>query len=145
MKTIQTLLGITLMLTGVFVNSQTLSPRAQERQNNKVEILTLEERWDLQIWFYQEVQKMDLDQETLEDYESNFLMYSSRMMRLDDKDQNNTPEEVLDKLDQLVNQMNNTMKSILPLESYKMHEENVDVLMNYVKLKMEQQVSMTKI
>lgn len=145
MKTIQTLLGITLMLTGVFVNSQTLSPRAQERQNNKVEILTLEERWDLQIWFYQEVQKMDLDQETLEDYESNFLMYSSRMMRLDDKDQNNTPEEVLDKLDQLVNQMNNTMKSILPLESYKMHEENVGVLINYVKLKMEQQVSMTKI
>ena len=145
MRTIKTLLGITLMLTGLFVNSQTLSPREQERQNNKVEVLTLEERWDLQIWFYQEVQKMNLDQETLENYESNFLMYSSRMTRLNDKDQDNTPEEVVEKLDELVEQMNDTMKTILPSEPYKIHEENVRVLMNYIKLKMERQVSLTKI
>jgi len=145
MKTIKTLLVITLMLTGVYSNSQTLSPREQERQNNEVEILTNEERWDLQVWFYQEVQSMNLDKETLEEYESNFLMYSSRMMRLDDKDQDNTQEEIIEKLDELVVQMNETMKTILSQESYDIHEDNVKILINYVKLKMERQVSLTKI
>lgn len=145
MKTIKTLLVITLMLTGVYSNSQTLSPREQERQNNEVEILTNEERWDLQVWFYQEVQSMNLGKETLEEYESNFLMYSSRMMRLDDKDQDNTQEEIIEKLDELVVQMNETMKTILSQESYDIHEDNVKILINYVKLKMERQVSLTKI
>jgi hypothetical protein len=146
MKTIHTLLVITLMLTGVYSNSQTLSPREQERENNEVEILTNEERWDLQVWFYQEVQNMKLDEETLTEYESNFLMYSSRMMRLDDKDQNNTQDEIIEQLDELVEQMNETMKTILPQESYGIHEDNVKILINYVKLKMEQQqVSLSKI
>lgn len=140
MKTIKTLLIITLMLTGVYSNSQTLSPREQERQNNEVEILTNEERWDLQVWFYQEVQSMNLNKETLEEYESNFLMYSSRMMRLDDKDQDNTQEEIIEKLDELVVQMNKTMKTILPQESYNIHEDNVSILINYIKLKMEQRI-----
>lgn len=140
MKTIKTLLVITLMLTGVYSNSQTLSPREQERQNNEVEILTNEERWDLQVWFYQEVQSMNLNKETLEEYESNFLMYSSRMMRLDDKDQDNTQEEIIEKLDELVVQMNETMKTILPQESYNIHEDNVSILINYIKLKMEQRI-----
>lgn len=145
MKTIKTLLVIIVMLSGVYSNSQTLSPREQERQNNEVEILTLEERWDLQIWFYQELQSMNLDQETLEEYESNFLMYSSRMMRLDDKDQDNTQEEVIEKLDELVEELNVTMKTILPQESYEIHEDNLKILINYVKLKMDRQVSLTKI
>ncbi|WP_412986644.1 hypothetical protein [Pontimicrobium sp. IMCC45349] len=145
MKTIKSLLVVTLMLTGVTINSQTLTPQQQERENNKVEILTNEEKWDIQVWFYQEIQKMNLDEETLNQYESYFSMYSSRMTRLDDKDKDYTYTEVIEKLDELVVQLNNKMKEILPQESYKIHEENVTVLMKYIKLKMEREDYLVKI
>lgn len=145
MKTIKSLLVITLMLTVLNINSQTLTPRQQEIQDNKVEILTNEERWDIQVWFYQEVQSMNLDKETLNKYESYFSMYSSKMTRLDDKDKDYTYEEVLENLDKLVVQLNDKMKEILPQESYEVHEDNVKVLMNYVKLKMEQSDYLIKI
>jgi hypothetical protein len=145
MKTIKSLIVVTLMLTGVTINSQTLTPQQQERENNKVEILTNEEKWDIQVWFYQEIQKMNLDEETLNQYESYFSMYSSRMTRLDDKDKDYTYTEVIEKLDELVVQLNNKMKEILPQESYKIHEENVTVLMKYIKLKMEREDYLVKI
>lgn len=86
MKTIKSLLAALLVLTVVGVNAQSLSLKEQELENNETELFTDEEINDIQAWFYQEVQDMEMDEETLALYESNMLVYTSRMMRLDDKD-----------------------------------------------------------
>lgn len=145
MKTIKSLLVIALVFTFTNVNSQILSPRAQERENNEVNILSAEELWDLQLWFHQEVQKMNLDVVTQADYESNYLLYTSKMMRLDDKDKDYTYEEIVVKLDVYFNQLNNAMKDILTTEQFKIHEDNANILHNYVSLKMEKPEYLAKL
>lgn len=136
MKTIKSLLVGMLVLTVVSVNAQNLTLKEQERENNEVSLFTDAEKNDIQNWFYQEVQDMALDKETLAEYESNLLVYTSRMMRLDDKDKDYTKDEVLIEFELLLTELNHKMKSILPKEQLKTHEFNFGVLANYVEVKM---------
>lgn len=137
MKTIKLLLLIMLVLTVVNVNSQTLSQKEQQREDNEIALLTEEERSEIQLWFYQEVQKMSMDKETLNDYESNLLVYTSRMMRLNDKDQDYTHNEIINKFDTILDNLNDKMKDILSKEQYEIHEFNFKILANYTKLRMQ--------
>lgn len=136
MKFLKTFIFLSLVLTWSQINSQTLSPRAQERENNEVEILTMEERSEIQIWFNQEVEKMKLNQDTREAYEAFYLLYTSKMMRLDDKDQDYTKEEIMKEMETLIAKMNKRMRDILPDKAFDMHIENTNTLFGYVKLKM---------
>lgn len=136
MKTIKTLLVVMLVSTFVGVNGQTLSAKEQERENNEIALFSDEEINDIQIWFYQEVQDMDMDEETLAQYESNLVVYTSRMMRLDDKDKDYTKKEILIEFELLLTELNQKMKSILPKDQFKIHEFNFRVLANYVEVKM---------
>lgn len=136
MKTIKSLLVAILVLTVVGVNAQSLSLKEQARENNEIALFTDEEINDIQNWFYQEVQDMDLDEETLAQYESNLLVYTSRMMRLDDKDKGYSKDEILIEFELLLTELNHKMKSILPEGQFRIHEFNFRVLANYVEIKM---------
>ncbi|MEC3906793.1 hypothetical protein VOI54_07165 [Tamlana sp. 2201CG12-4] len=136
MKTIKLVSTITLLLVALNVSAQTLSKKQQERENNEVTLLTQAEKEEIQLWFYQEVQDMNMDEETLAAYESNLLVYTSRMMRLDDKDLGYTQDEIVSKFDDLIKELNKKMEDILPEEQYNIHEFNFKVLSGYVKLRM---------
>lgn len=140
MKTIKSILVIMLVLVYTNVNSQSLSVKAQERENNEVELFTEKEKREIQLWFYQEIQNMNMNEERLSEYESNLLMYTSKMMRLDDKDQDYTYDEIIEKIDILVIKLNKTMSKILTPNNYKTHYKNTSGLIHYVKLKMEKKV-----
>ena len=137
MKTIKSALVVMSVLVFTNVNSQVLSAKAQERENNEIELLTEKEKREIQLWFYQEIQKMNMNEETLSEYESNLLVYTSKMMRLNDKDQDYTYDEIIEKLDILVIKLNNTMSKILSAENCKTHNRNTSGLIHYIKLKME--------
>lgn len=138
MKLIKSLLVIAFVFSFANINAQVLSQRAQQHEDNEVEVLTKEEQWDLQIWFNQELDKMNLDEETKKDYEAYFLMYVSRMMRLDDKDKGLSKEEILVELDKHILEMNTKMKEILPEDAYKQHMHISTTLFGYVKIKLAQ-------
>ncbi|WP_412986646.1 hypothetical protein [Pontimicrobium sp. IMCC45349] len=131
-----------LVLTALLIGSttiataQTLTPKQQEREKNKVEVLTMDERNDIQIWFNQEIKKMNLDEDKQEAYEAYYSLYTSRMMRLDDKDKGYTYDEIMVELDKLIDKLNKRMKTILSKKEYSMHLENTNTLFNYIKLKM---------
>lgn len=137
MKTIKTLLVVSLIFTFVSVNSQTLSLKEQERENNEVEILTQEEKDEIQLWFHYEKERMNMSEEKLNEYDSNLLVYISKMMRLDDKDQDYTNDEIIVEYEKLTSEMNDKIKTILSEEQYEIHETNFKIVLNFIKLKFE--------
>lgn len=137
MKTIKKLLVVSLIFTFVSVNSQTLSLKEQERENNEVEILTQEEKDEIQLWFHYEKERMNMSEEKLNEYDSNLLVYISKMMRLDDKDQDYTNDEIIVEYEKLTSEMNDKIKTILSEEQYEIHETNFKIVLNFIKLKFE--------
>lgn len=137
MKTISTLLLFIFVTVTLNVNSQTLTQKTQERENNKVELLTQKERREIQMWFHQEVQKMNMTDEKLNEYVSNLLVYTSKMMRLDDSDINYNLDEINSKFDALLSDLNLKMKNILNEIEYEIHEQNFKFLSNFIKLRLE--------
>ncbi|TXG39242.1 hypothetical protein [Seonamhaeicola maritimus] len=137
MRTIKLLLLTMSIFTVVTVNSQTLSQKEQQREDNEIELLTEEERTEIQFWFHAELQKMKMNEETLADYESNLLVYTSRMKRINDKDKDYTQEEMINRLDGIVSNLNDKMNNILSKEQYEIHEFNFKILTNYIKIRMQ--------
>lgn len=143
MKTINTLLLIMSVIVTLNVNSQTLTQKEQLRENNEVELLTHKERSEIQMWFHQEVQKMNMTAEKFNEYESNLLVYTSKMMRLNDLDKDFTLDEINNKFDALLLELNSKMNEILNEAEYEIHEQNFKFLSNYVKLRLEVSPSST--
>ena len=139
MKTTKSVLIILLGLTVINVNSQDLSPKQLEKQKNRVQILTLEEQWDTQIWYFQEVEKMNLSEEESEQYSSNLLLYMSKMKRLDDLDKDYTYEEILVEMDKLYEKLNTKVKSFLSPDSYDQHLKTISTLQEYILGKMQRE------
>ena len=137
MKTINTLLLIMSVIVTLNVNSQTLTQKEQLRENNEVELLTHKERSEIQMWFHQEVQKMNMTAEKFNEYESNLLVYTSKMMRLNDLDKDFTLDEINNKFDALLLELNFKMNEILNEKEYEIHEQNFKFLSNFIKLRLE--------
>ena len=113
MKIIKSLMATVLVLTTVNLSAQNLTAKQQLRENNEVELFTEKEKDEIQLWFNQEIESMNLDEQTLSAYESNLLVYTSKMMRLDDKDNDYTIEEIKSQLDNIVEKLNKKMVNIL--------------------------------
>ncbi|WP_353780005.1 hypothetical protein [Winogradskyella sp. 3972H.M.0a.05] len=145
MKTLKSLLVIVCGLTMMNVNSQDFTQKQLEIQKNKVEILTMEEQWDIQIWFFQEVEKMNLSEEESTQYSSTLLMYTSRMKRLDDLDKDYTYEEILVEMESLFNKMNSRVSTFLSDESYEQHLETMETLHTYILKKMQREDYLEKV
>ena len=145
MKTIKTILIIVFGLTVVNVSSQDLSPEQLEMQKNRVQILTLEEQWDTQIWYFQEVEKMNLSEEESEEYSSNLLLYMSKIKRLDDLDKDYNYEEVLIEMNKLIKKLNTKVKSFLSQDSYDQHLKTINTLHDYILGKMQREEYLVKL
>lgn len=114
-----------------------LSKKQQEKEANKVEMFSSEEKDSIQIRFYNRVVDMDLSDSTMESYREIITTNVYKMRRLNDKDSKNTPKMVIEKFDALVASTNKEVKPLLTKEQYTMHLKNFGVLAESVKQKFD--------
>jgi hypothetical protein len=99
--------------------------RAQQEPENevKVQTFTQEERDNLQLWYHEGLQKMGLSEETEARYQSILTYYAVKLARLDDRDQEWTPEQLKGKLKEYLTKQESEIREILTPEQYTMHQE----------------------
>lgn len=112
-----------VVLFSCSLSAQTLTAKQKEREKNKVEIYSAEERDNLQRYYHEEVKKMNLSEKEESNYYETLVSYTYDMARLNDKDKGFNSEEIKTKLDGLVTKMNSEMKSMLSTEQYIIHLE----------------------
>ena len=128
-----------LLVLMVFIASslsmkgQEMTQKQKEYEENKVEIFTLEERDNIQMWVQEEVVKMGLSEEEIGEYNNILLYYLGKLRRFDDKDMGNSKEEILQKLDELIIKQNEDVKEVLNEEQYEMHLEFYDKMVLMMK------------
>ncbi len=122
-----------ILLFSMTIKAQDLTVKQQEYKKNKVEIFTIKERDNLQYWIQEEFAKMNLTKETEEDYVNTLLTYKAKMARLVDKDKDYSKEEILAKIDEIIDRQNAALKKILTNEEFQMHLETYDKLLLSIK------------
>ncbi len=105
----------------------------EERAKNKVEIFDSVEKDRMQLWFYEQTEKMNLSQDKLDEYYSVILYYTVKMKRLDDKDMELEASEIETKLNELIAKQNKEVKDILSDEQYEIHKSNFEEILRSVK------------
>ena len=121
------------LASSLSMKGQEMTQKQKEYEENKVEIFTLEERDNIQMWVQEEVEKMGLSEEEINEYNNILLYYLGKLRRFDDKDKGNSKEEVLKKMDQLIIIQNADLKEILSEEQYEMHLEFYDKMILMMK------------
>ena len=121
-----------VVLFSCSLSAQTLTAKQKEREKNKVEIYSAEERDNLQRYYHEEVKKMNLSEKEEYNYYETLVSYTYDMARLNDKDKGLNSEEIKTKLDGLVTKMNSEMKSILSTEQYIIHLETFNKVLTSI-------------
>ncbi len=126
MKKYHLLFLVTILFSTSTVFSQDIkSVKEQRRQAAKVDtVYTLEERSNMGVWLNQRVNEMSLTDEVREEYDAIVFSRIFEMSRLNDKDKHYTDQEIQDKFDEVVDNMNADVKKILTTEQYINHLEN---------------------
>jgi hypothetical protein len=119
------------------MNAQKLTPKQQEREDNKVQIYSPKEKDNLQRIFHEGVAEMKLDQKIEEEYFSIVLYYTSKMSNLNDKDKGNSPTEIKTKVIEYVDKINSEVLLILNEEQYKIHIENFGKIIHSLSVRLE--------
>ncbi len=114
-------------------NAQSLTQKQLEYEKNKVQIFTVKERDNLQIWFNEKVKLMNLSEAKEEEYNNILIFYLVKMGRLDDKDMGNSKEEILQKLDELLLKQEGEIKAILSKEEYEIHLKNYSKMLKSIR------------
>ena len=109
--------AIVLLFLNTHVQSQEMT-----KEERKVEIFTYEEKANLQNWFQQELQRMELTQEQEADYSSVIVYYVAKIARLDDKDQDFSEEVFKAKLNEFLGKQDADLKEILSEEQFAIHK-----------------------
>lgn len=112
------------------------SQKEIERENNKVTIFSYEEKDNLQLWLHEQVDKMEMTDELENNYYEVLSYYSHSIGRLNDKDKDYSKEEQQIKFHELVDNMNDKMKSILSPEQYTMHLETFNKIIYSINRKL---------
>ncbi|WP_370097225.1 hypothetical protein [Xanthomarina gelatinilytica] len=109
-----------------FVFSQnTMSEKQIRRQAAKVDtVYTVQERANIELWFNDRVNEMNLTKEKREEYDTIVYSHIYEMSRLNDKDKNYTIDEIHTKFDAIVDNMNSELKALLTNDQYINHLEN---------------------
>ena len=113
------------VLTAVFLLVACAIPATgqQTKEEVKVQIFTHEERDNLQLWYNEELQRMDLSEEKESQYNSILFYYIAKITRLDDKDQDLSKEEFMAKLNEYLDKQDQDLKEILTEEQFAIHKE----------------------
>lgn len=112
---------------------QLKTAKQMERSAMKVDtVFTVEERANLELWFYEHTKKMKLSSALEDQYFD--IIYSNvfDMSRADDKDKDFTRDEIQAEFDKIVRRTNNQVKDILSLEQYVVHLENFGTIVRSV-------------
>ncbi len=138
MKIIKLLL-LSLFFTLSFSHINAQSIKDQEKQNNKVSLFSDAEFANLHIWFYYEVQKMNLSENADNDYASILSMHLSRMSRLNDKDKGYSKEEIIKKFNEIFDKLNVDIEPVLNEDQFAQHLEIMNVLSGAILNKLNQE------
>ena len=117
------------------INSQ--NNTSKQKENEKIQIFTSDERDNFQMWFYEEVNLMNMPNEKKDYYYSIILYYTSKMYRINDKDLGYTKNEIEEEFEILLNKQDKELKSLLTKKEYKEHHEIYDNLINSVRDRMD--------
>ncbi|WP_053977847.1 hypothetical protein [Mangrovimonas xylaniphaga] len=112
----------------------TLTPKEKERMANKVEVFTPDERDNIQMWFYEQTNKLGLSESTRNTYASILSDHIYELGRLTDKDKNYDQAEILSKIEEDKTKVNAKIKPLLTESQYQQHLEHYNrVLDVYIK------------
>jgi hypothetical protein len=117
-----TRIKIFLCITGLFIFSS-ITAQELSKEERKVEIFSSEEKDNLQLWFQDEVQRMDLSEEKMSQYSSIIVYYVAKISRLDDKDKDYSPERFKKELNSLLARQDKDLEDLLTPEQFEIHKE----------------------
>jgi hypothetical protein len=100
------------------LNAQELS-----KEERKVEIFSSEEKDNLQLWFRDEVKRMNLNEEEMSQYSSIIVYYIAKIARLDDKDKDYSEEQFKKELNSLLAKQDIELADLLTKEQFAIHKE----------------------
>ncbi len=120
-------LSIIILLLAFSVNAQT---KKKSEDNPRVEIFTPEEKDNLQRWFHEEVDKMALTEEQMDEYAHVITYYVYKISRLDDRDQYYTEAYFIRDLNVLLDNQNRDLQGFLTKEQLEKHNEIYGVFLN---------------
>ena len=129
---------LSLSVSNVF--GQGLTEKQKEKEKVKVELFSSEEKDNLQYWFQDEIKKFGFTEEQQSNYQNTLLMYSGKMMRLDDMDQGLSKDEILQKLNELSQRFNLDVKDQLSDSQFQMHKELMYVLKKSISNKLSEKL-----
>lgn len=112
---------ILFMSSTLFVlnlNAQDLS-----KEERKVQIFSSEEKDNLQLWFHDEVKRMDLNEEEMSQYSSIIVYYIAKISRLDDMDKEYSEERFKKELNSLLAKQDKELEDLLTPEQFEIHKE----------------------
>ncbi len=125
---------ITGLLLMAFLSSfgQTKQEKLQERQKNKVEIFSSDEKDNLQAFVEAQVDRMKLSENLRDDYYMILGYHTNKMARLDDKDAQLTEKEVKLKFKKMLSKLDLDVAEILTDDQFKIHKESFDKIVTSV-------------
>ena len=114
--------GILVLLILIAASVQ-LQAQEMSKEERKVQIFTYEEKANLQNWFNEEIQRMELTEEQAAQYNSIIVYYIAKISRLDDKDKDYSKEQFKKELNKLLKKQDAELKEILSPEQFEIHQE----------------------
>ena len=137
MKTVKLIFILIFTLSFLQINAQ--SEKDQGKEDYKVRLFSDAEFANLHVWFYNEVQKMNLSENADDEYSSILSMHVFRMSRLNDKDKGYSKEEIILRFNQIFDKLNEDIKPVLNKDQFAQHLEIMNVfsraVLNKLKLK----------
>jgi len=118
--TLKHYLGLAMLLFSITLYAQ---DGKDKMKADRVEIFTPEEKDNLQMWFHDEIKKMDLTYHQQEEYIHVLVYYIYKVGRLDDKDQWESKEYFKKRLNEYLIKQDTELQEILSKEQFEIHKE----------------------
>lgn len=106
---------------GFFCTS--IEAQNKDQSANKRQIFSENERTNLQVWYDDQVKRMNFSETETEEYYSVIFSYIAKISRLDDADKDYSDEEFNAELDKLLMSQDAVLKEMLTPEQYVIHCE----------------------
>ncbi len=113
---------IVLCITGLLLLT-TIQAQELSKEERKVEIFSSEEKDNLQLWFQDEVKRMNLNEEEMSQYSSIIVYYVAKIARLDDKDKDYSEGQFKKELNRLLARQDKELEELLTPEQFAIHNE----------------------
>jgi len=92
-------------------------------EDRKVEIFTHEEKDNLQMWYNNELKRMNFSEEEESQYNSVLFYYIAKITRLDDKDQDYSKAQFKAKLNEYLSMQEAELQELLTPQQFAIHQE----------------------